>query len=121
MPKPLTDEAVRARIEELEEEERGLRRDESENPDADEGERVASDARRLEAIRLLHWRTVSVWVRSGVSTRLGHLLAEQDENAHRKPLNQLEAAALYRELKQLMTEDAQRRRHGGALGNRSGS
>ncbi|KZE22187.1 UNVERIFIED_CONTAM: ParB N-terminal domain-containing protein [Kocuria sp. CPCC 205295] len=65
--------------------------------------------RRLEAIRLLHWRTVSVWVRSGVSTRLGHLLAEQDENAHRKPLNQLEAAALYRELKQLMTEDAQRR------------
>ncbi len=45
-----------------------------------------------------HWRTVSVWVRSGVSTRLGHLLAEQDENAHRKPLNQLEAAALYREL-----------------------
>lgn len=65
--------------------------------------------RRLEAIRLLKWRTVGVWVRSGVSTRLGHLLAEQDENAHRKPLTQLEAAALYRELKQLMTEDAQRR------------
>lgn len=65
--------------------------------------------RRLEAIRLLRWRTVSVWVRSGVSTRLGHLLAEQDENAHRKPLTPLEAAALYRELKQLMAEDAQRR------------
>lgn len=65
--------------------------------------------RRLAAIRLLRWRTVSVWVRRGVSDRLGYLLAEQDENVHRKPLTQLEAAALYRELKQLMTEDAARR------------
>ncbi|MBO1903153.1 ParB N-terminal domain-containing protein [Leucobacter weissii] len=65
--------------------------------------------RRLAAIRLLRWRTVSVWVRRGVSDRLGHLLAEQDENVHRKPLTQLEAAALYRELKQLMAEDAERR------------
>ncbi|WP_293785605.1 ParB N-terminal domain-containing protein [uncultured Aeromicrobium sp.] len=65
--------------------------------------------RRLEAIRKLNWRTVSVWVRRGVSDRLGHLLAEQDENVHHKPLNQVEAAALYRELKQLMAEDAERR------------
>ena len=65
--------------------------------------------RRLEAIRKLRWRTVSVWVRRGVSDRLGHLLAEQDENTHRKPLTQLEAAALYRELKELMAEDAARR------------
>ena len=65
--------------------------------------------RRLAAIRQLGWRTVSVWVRSGISDRLGHLLAEQDENLHRKPLTQLEAAALYRELKQLMAEDAERR------------
>lgn len=65
--------------------------------------------RRLAAIRLLRWRKVSVWVRAGISDRLGHLLAEQDENVHRKPLTQLEAAALYRELKQLMAEDAERR------------
>lgn len=65
--------------------------------------------RRLAAIRLLRWRKVSVWVRSGISDRLGHLLAEQDENTHRKPLTQLEAAALYRELKELMAEDAARR------------
>ena len=65
--------------------------------------------RRLAAIRLLRWRKVSVWVRAGISDRLGHLLAEQDENVHRKPLTQLEAAALYRELKQLMAEDASRR------------
>ena len=65
--------------------------------------------RRLAAIQQLGWRTVSVWVRSGISDRLGHLLAEQDENTHRKALNQIEAAALYRELKTLMAEDAQRR------------
>src|SRR5699024_8411891 len=65
--------------------------------------------RRLAAIQQLGWRTVNVWVRSGISDRLGHLLAEQDENTHRKALNQIEAAALYRELKALMAEDAQRR------------
>lgn len=65
--------------------------------------------RRLAAIQQLGWRTVNVWVRSGISDRLGHLLAEQDENTHRKALNQIEAAALYRELKSLMAEDAQRR------------
>ncbi|UAL30418.1 ParB N-terminal domain-containing protein [Nocardioides rotundus] len=66
-------------------------------------------ARRLAAIKQLGWRTVNVWVRSGISDRLGHLLAEQDENVLHKPLTQLEAAALYRELKQLMAEDAARR------------
>jgi hypothetical protein len=52
MPEPLTDEQTQARIEELEEEERRLRRDEGEKPDADEGERVAADARRLEEVRV---------------------------------------------------------------------
>jgi hypothetical protein len=50
-----------------------------------------------------------VWVRSDVSDRLGHLLAEQDDNAEHKPLTQVEAAGLYRELTQLMREDAERR------------
>jgi hypothetical protein len=52
MPKPLSDEQAQARIEELEDEERRLRRDESENPDTDQGERVADDARRLEEVRV---------------------------------------------------------------------
>jgi hypothetical protein len=52
MAKPLTDEESQARIEELEEEERRLRRDESENPDGGGDERVAADARRLEEIRV---------------------------------------------------------------------
>ena len=52
MAQPMTDEQVQARIEELEAEERRLRRDESENPDADEGERVAADANRLEEVRV---------------------------------------------------------------------
>ncbi len=66
-------------------------------------------ARRLAAIKKLRWRTVSVWVRSGLSDRLGQLLGEQDDNMLHKPLTQLEAAALYRELKQEMAEDAARR------------
>lgn len=66
-------------------------------------------ARRLAAIRQLGWKTVNVWVRSGISDRLGHLLAEQDDNILHKPLTQTEAAALYRELKVLMAEDAARR------------
>ncbi|NHN54357.1 ParB N-terminal domain-containing protein [Calidifontibacter sp. DB0510] len=66
-------------------------------------------ARRLTAIKQLGWKTVNVWVRSGISDRLGHLLAEQGDNVLHKPLTQTEAAALYRELKALMAEDAARR------------
>ena len=51
-------------------------------------------ARRLAAIKKLGWRTVNVWVRSGLSDRLGQLLAEQDDNMLHKPYNQLEAAGL---------------------------
>lgn len=66
-------------------------------------------ARWLVSIKQLGWRTVNVWVRSGISDRLGHLLAEQDDNVLHKLLTALEAAALYRELKQVMAEDAARR------------
>jgi hypothetical protein len=47
----MTDEQVQARIEELEQEERRLRRDEGEATPA-EGDRVAADAERLEALRV---------------------------------------------------------------------
>ena len=67
-------------------------------------------ARRLAAIKMLGWRTVSVWVRGGLSDRLGKLLAEQDDNMLHKPYNQLEAAGLYREIKEVMAEDAARRK-----------
>lgn len=66
-------------------------------------------ARRLAAIKKLGWRTVGVWVRSGISDQLGLLLAEQEDNAHHKELTPVEAAALHRELKALMAEDAARR------------
>lgn len=66
-------------------------------------------ARRLAAIKQLGWQRVKVWVRSGISGDLAHLLAEQDDNALHKPLTQLEGAALYREIKTLMAEDAARR------------
>ncbi|MBL5973250.1 MAG: hypothetical protein D3X82_05625 [Candidatus Leucobacter sulfamidivorax] len=63
-------------------------------------------ARRLAAIRKLGWKTVNVWVRSGISTTLGLLLAEQDDNLLHKPLTRTEEATLYAELKALMVEEA---------------
>ena len=60
--------------------------------------------RRLEAVRRLGWSTLKVWVRSGISDELSHLLAQQDENQQRKSLTQLEAAHLYAEVKRLMAE-----------------
>lgn len=63
-------------------------------------------ARRLAAIRLLGWKTVNVWVRSGISTTLGLLLAEQDDNLLHKPLTRTEEATLYAELKALLVDDA---------------
>ncbi|SJN44737.1 Chromosome (plasmid) partitioning protein ParB [Microbacterium esteraromaticum] len=67
-------------------------------------------ARRLAAIKQLGWTEVRVWVRSGISTSLGYMLAEQDDNVLHKPLTQLEAAALYREMKALLAEDAAQRK-----------
>ena len=83
--------------------------------------------RRLEALRRLGRRTLNVWVRSGISDQLSHLLAQQDENEQRKPLSPVETARLYAEIKMLEQEDAQRRmaatqfggedRDGGASGS----
>lgn len=65
--------------------------------------------RRLEAVRRLGWRTLRVWVRSGISDQLSRLLAERDENELRKPLTPTEEAALFDELSTLLAEDAERR------------
>lgn len=75
--------------------------------------------RRLEAARRLGWRTMKVWVRSGISDKLSLLLAEQDENQLHKPLNELEKASLYRELKAIRTEEAERRKQATQFGTES--
>jgi ParB family chromosome partitioning protein len=75
--------------------------------------------RRLEAVRRLGWRTMKVWVRSGISDKLEALLAQQDENELHKPLNELEKAALYRELKALRAEEAERRMQATRFGAQS--
>lgn len=67
-------------------------------------------ARRLAAIKQLAWAEVRVWVRSGISTQLGYMLAEQNDNMLHKPLSQLEAAELYREMKTILAEDAAQRK-----------
>jgi len=66
-------------------------------------------ARRLAALKRLGEKTIKVWVRSGISDRLAELLAEQSENVLHKPLTPTEAAALYTELKEYITDDATRR------------
>ncbi|QCX27720.1 ParB N-terminal domain-containing protein [Nocardioides jishulii] len=72
--------------------------------------------RRLEAVRGLGWRSMKVWVRSGISDKLEALLAQQDENQLHKPLNEIEKAALYRELKALRAEEAERRMRASQFG-----
>jgi hypothetical protein len=52
MSKPLDDEQVQARIEELEQEESSLRRDERAAANVEEDDQVAADAERLEAVRI---------------------------------------------------------------------
>lgn len=72
--------------------------------------------RRLEAVKQLGWSTLRVWVRTGVSDHLTQLLAEQDENTMHRPLSSLDSAALYRELKELLAEDAARRQRATQFG-----
>jgi ParB family chromosome partitioning protein len=72
--------------------------------------------RRLEAVRRLGWHSMKVWVRSGISGKLESLLAQQDENQLHKPLNELEKAALYRELKAIRAEEAEHRMHATQFG-----
>jgi ParB family chromosome partitioning protein len=66
-------------------------------------------ARRLEALRRLGIQQVTVWVRSGLSSRLTSLMAEKDENMEHKHFSPSEQAALYEELKAEIAADAARR------------
>lgn len=80
--------------------------------------------RRLEAARRLGMRSMNVWARSGISDKLASLLAQQDDDQLHKPLNELEKAALYRELKAVHAEEAARRKQSsqfGKDGNGAGS
>jgi hypothetical protein len=52
MARPLDDDQVQARIEELEQEERRLRQDEGESAERQASKRVAADAERLASLRL---------------------------------------------------------------------
>ncbi|MDF1605888.1 ParB N-terminal domain-containing protein [Nocardioides sp. YIM 152315] len=72
--------------------------------------------RRLEAVRRLGWRSMNVWVRSGISGQLEALMAQQDDNELHKPLNEIEQATLYRELKQVYAEEGERRKQATQFG-----
>ena len=75
--------------------------------------------RRLAAAKELGWRTLRVWVRSGISDELTRLLAERDENITHQPLAPDEAAKLYEELLELVREDARRRQEASRFGAKS--
>ncbi|GAA4687966.1 chromosome partitioning protein, ParB family [Promicromonospora umidemergens] len=66
--------------------------------------------RRLEAVRLLGWKTVPVFVRRA-SAGLRDVIAEHDENTIREPLPLQAAEELYREYKTIETEQATHRQH----------
>ncbi|MCL2611701.1 MAG: ParB N-terminal domain-containing protein [Nocardioidaceae bacterium] len=72
--------------------------------------------RRLEAVRRLGWKSLNVWVRSGISDQLNALLSQQDDNMLHKPLSELEKAAMYRELKAVRHEEAERRKQATQFG-----
>jgi ParB family chromosome partitioning protein len=76
--------------------------------------------RRLEAVRRLGWKSMKVWVRSGISDKLNALLAQQDDNELHKPLNELEKASLYRELKAIRAEEAEVRMQATQFGGDAG-
>ncbi len=77
---------------------------------------LLSGRRRLAALERLGEKKVPVWVVDGVSDKLTALLAEQAEQVHHKPLTETEKAALYRELKQILAEDAVRRQQSSRFG-----
>jgi ParB family chromosome partitioning protein len=66
--------------------------------------------RRLEAVKLLGWKTVPVFVRRA-SAGLRDVIAEHDENTIREPLPLQAAEELYREYKTIETEQAAVRQH----------
>ena len=76
--------------------------------------------RRLEAVRRLGWTSLRVWVRSGISTQLQAILSEHDDNLLHKQLNEIEKATLFRELKALETEEAERRKQATQFGSKTG-
>lgn len=73
------------------------------------GNVLISGNRRLAVMRALGHRTVPVWIVPGVSDKLSTVLAIQDENTLHKMLTPLEQAELYAELKELYSDEAERR------------
>jgi ParB family chromosome partitioning protein len=66
-------------------------------------------ARRVAAIKQLGWRTVNVWVRTELSSKLSALMAERDDVVSHKDYSKIELAKMYEELKAEFAADAARR------------
>ncbi|MGN7862930.1 ParB N-terminal domain-containing protein [Microbacterium sp. 22303] len=77
---------------------------------------LISGKRRLAALRRLGFRTVPVWVVTGVSDKLSMVLAIQDENTLHKMLTTIEQAELYAELTDLIAEENARKQEATRFG-----
>lgn len=73
--------------------------------------------RRLEAVKQLGWRTLKVWVRSGLSDDLSRILSQCDEQTLHKPLTPIEEGKLYEELSKVLAEDARLRQEESRFGS----
>jgi len=74
-------------------------------------------ARRLAAVKQLGWRTVNVWVRTGLSGKLTALMAERDDVVSHKQYSKVELADMYQELKAEIAADAARRQQATQFGS----
>lgn len=74
-------------------------------------------ARRLAAVKTLGWRTVNVWVRTGLSGKLAALMAERDDVVSHKQYSKVELADMYQELKAEIAADAARRQQATQFGS----
>lgn len=77
--------------------------------------------RALAAVKLLGWREVPVWIAAGISDRLRLLTAREHDHRLSKPLNPIEEAQLYAELKTAYEEYTMARQHASRFGADQGS
>jgi ParB family chromosome partitioning protein len=88
-----------------------------------EGKRwhLVAGQRRLEAVKLLGWETVPIYLVTGLDDAVAALEAERDENTCRKDFTPSEAAALGKKLEALAQREAKKRQQEGGRAGGKGS
>lgn len=83
--------------------------------------RLVAGQRRLEACRLLKWKSVPATVVADLDDARRLLVAERDENTCRKDMTTMEMVAIGRELEEMVRPEAkERQKEGGSVGGKGG-